>query len=65
MIHIKILLVIILLLDIEMLTIVSNFNIYEDICHAQNTFHHNPRLRGPVSSSKQKGQVALNRPHEL
>ena len=34
MIHIRISLVFILLLDIEMLTIVLNFNIYEDICHA-------------------------------
>ena len=33
-------LVFILLLDIEMLTIVLNFNIYEDICHAQPSSEH-------------------------
>ena len=40
MIHIRISLVFILLLDIEMLTIVLNFNIYEDICHAQPSSEH-------------------------
>ena len=40
MIHIRISLVFILLLDIEMLTIVPNFNIYEDICHAQPSSEH-------------------------
>ena len=40
LIHIRISLVFILLLDIKMLTIVLNFNIYEDICHAQPSSEH-------------------------
>ena len=44
-----------LLLDFEMLTIVLNFIIFMRtsamLSRAQNTFHHNPRLRGPVSSN--------------
>ena len=36
----RISLVFILLLDIEMLTIVLNFDIYEDICHAQPSSEH-------------------------
>ena len=40
LIHIRISLVFILLLDIEMLTIVLNFNIHEDTCHTQPSSEH-------------------------
>ena len=40
MTHVRISLIFIIRLDIKMLKICSHFNIYEDICHAQNNFYY-------------------------